>query len=193
MKVILNQDVSNLGEMGDVKTVAAGYARNFLLPRGFALPFNNKTVQLFEQRKAEIEAHKAEKRANSSGLREKIEAEEISLTMPAGANGKLFGAVNSQTILDELAKRNIVVDRKRIDVPDKAIKSAGNYKILIHLYEKDIATLKLQIIGEEAKRSESHEVKRPRRRHEEENAKTQSGADEVSPGEKPVEAEPAQE
>ncbi|HQO65687.1 MAG TPA: 50S ribosomal protein L9, partial [Spirochaetales bacterium] len=77
MKVILNQDVPNLGELGDVKDVAAGYARNFLLPRGLVYPFSPATVALFEKRRAEIEAHKAAKRASSSDLKTKLEAEEL--------------------------------------------------------------------------------------------------------------------
>ncbi|MDR0654942.1 MAG: 50S ribosomal protein L9, partial [Treponema sp.] len=66
MKVILNKDLSTLGEEGDVKDVAKGYARNFLFPRGIALPYNDRTVKLFEGRKEEIEGRKAEKRKDAA-------------------------------------------------------------------------------------------------------------------------------
>lgn len=155
MKIILNQDVANLGEMGDTKDVADGYARNFLFPRKFALPHNARTIALFEKRKAEIEQHKAEKRQASASLREKIEAEELALAIPAGANGKLFGAVTSQTVYDELVKKGITVDRKKIEITDKVIKSVGNYKVIVHLYEKETATLKVAITAQEVKKSES--------------------------------------
>jgi large subunit ribosomal protein L9 len=154
MKIILNQDVQNLGEMGDTKEVAAGYARNFLFPRGLALPLNVKTVAFFERRKQEIEAHKDEKRKASSSLKDKLEAQDLTFTMPAGANGKLFGAVTSQSIADELLKRDIIVDRKKIDVPDKALKSVGNYKVIVHLYEKEEATLKVSVAAQEIKKAE---------------------------------------
>jgi ribosomal protein L9 len=93
MKVILNHDVPNLGELGDVKDVAAGYARNFLLPRGLVYPYSPCNGAMFAKRKAEIEVRKAEKRASSQDLKTRLEAEELDLDMPAGQNGKLFGAV----------------------------------------------------------------------------------------------------
>ena len=74
MKVILNVDVKSLGEEGDVKNVATGYARNFLLPRNLAVPYNEATVMIFEARKAEIEARKEQKRKDSASLKEKLEA-----------------------------------------------------------------------------------------------------------------------
>jgi large subunit ribosomal protein L9 len=147
MKVILNHDVPNLGELGDVKDVAAGYARNFLLPRGLVYPYSPATVALFAKRKAEIEVRKAEKRASSQDLKTRLEAEELTLDMPAGQNGKLFGAVSNATIADELLKSGISIDRKKIDVPGRVIKSVGNYKVTIRLYEKEEATVKIVIKG----------------------------------------------
>lgn len=147
MKVILNHDVPNLGELGDVKDVAAGYARNFLLPRGLVYPYSPATVAMFAKRKAEIEVRKAEKRASSQDLKTRLEAEEMNLDMPAGQNGKLFGAVSNATIADELLKAGISIDRKKIDVPGRVIKSVGNYKVTIRLYEKEEATVKVVIKG----------------------------------------------
>ena len=169
MKVILNQDVPNLGELGDVKDVAAGYARNFLFPRNFALAFTPKAVALFEKRAAEIEALKAAKRLSSTSLKEKIEADEIVISVTAGQNGKLYGAVTNATIYDELLKKGIEIDRKKIEVPGRSLKSVGNYKILIHLYEKEEATLRVQIQGVEVKAEEKtgEEAPRPRRERRE--------------------------
>ncbi len=168
MKVILNHDVPNLGELGDVKDVAAGYARNYLLPRGLAFPYSPSVVNMFASRKAEIEARKAEKRKNSSDLKTRLDAEELVFDLPAGPNGKLFGAVSNSTIADELTKKGYEIDRKKIEVPGRVIKSVGNYKCSIRLYEKDEATLKLVVKGhvEKAKEPVKHEA--PRRRHHEE-------------------------
>jgi len=167
MRIILNQDVPNLGELGDIKEVAAGYARNFLFPRNLAFLHNAKSMVLFEKRKAEIEALKAAKRSASSGLKERIEAEEIVLVLPAGANGKLYGAVTGHSVYDELLKKGIEIDRKKIEVPGHSIKSVGNYKILIRLYEKEEASLRIAIQGQPVK-SESKEesAPKPRRRRE---------------------------
>ncbi len=178
MKVILNSDVPNLGELGDVKDVAAGYARNFLLPRGLVYPYSPATVAMFEKRKAEIEKRKADKRASSADLKTRLEAEELVLDMPAGQNGKLFGAVSNATIADELLKKGISVDRKKIEVPGRVVKSVGNYKVAIRLYEKEEAILHVTIKGHVEKAKQAAPAEQPRRRrHEEQPAAAQPAAE----------------
>jgi large subunit ribosomal protein L9 len=170
MKVILNQDVANLGELGDIKEVAPGYARNFLFPRSLAFLYNAKTKDLFDRRTAEIEELKAQKRAGSLSLKEKLEAEEITISVPAGHNGKLYGAVTNASIYDELLKKGIEVDRKKIEVPGRAIKSIGNYKVVVKLYEKEEASLRLVVLGHAVKAEESKtgdEAAKPRRERRE--------------------------
>ena len=168
MKVILNQDLSTLGEEGDVKDVARGYARNYLFPRGIALPYNPQTVKIFEARKEQIEARKAEKRQDALGIKEKLENLEISITMPAGANGKLYGAVTSQTVADELARQGFQIERKRIELAGNGFKSVGKYKALIKLYESSAAEIQVTIIGQEIKTEPRHVPARPARRRREE-------------------------
>jgi large subunit ribosomal protein L9 len=187
MKVILNKDLSTLGEEGDVKDVAKGYARNFLFPRGIALPYTDSTVKLFESRKEEIEARKAEKRKDASGLKEKLEALELVITMPAGANGKLYGAVTGQTIADEFAKQGSQIERKRIELAGTSFKSVGKYKVTVKLYESAAAEITVTVQGhvEEAK-TPSASNRPPRRRRDEEAA---PAADAAVPA--PVEAAPA--
>ena len=141
MKVILNVDVKSLGEEGDVKNVANGYARNFLLPRNLAVPYNEATVAYFESRKAEIEARKEQKRKDSASLKDKLEAANVEVVMPAGANGKLYGAVSAHVIAEALAKLGFDIERKRIELPGSAIKSVGTFKIIIKLYEAQTAEI----------------------------------------------------
>ena len=174
MKVILNQDVPSLGEIGDVKDVAPGYARNFLLPRDLAVVYNDRTVRLFEKRKTEIEAIKEQKRKASMSLKEKLEAEELSIVMPAGANGKLYGAVTNANIADELLKKGIEVDRKRIEVPGRAIKNTGNYKVLVRLYEKDEAVIRVAITGQETKVAKTTEEQNEPKKQRVRKARTES-------------------
>jgi len=171
MKVILNKDLAPLGEEGDVKDVAKGYARNYLFPRNIALPYNPHTVKLFEARKDEIEAKKAQKRQDAMGLKERLESLELSITMPAGANGKLYGSVTSHTVSDEMAKLGFQIDRKRIDLASTGIKNVGKYKAVIRLYENSQAEIQLNIIGQEIK-TEAHEASpaRPARRRRDEAA-----------------------
>ena len=149
MKVILNQDVKHLGEEGDVKVVANGYARNYLLPRNLALPYNEMTVAYFEGRKAEIEARKEEKRKNAASLKDRLEAFTVRLVMPAGPNGNLYGAVTNQTVADELHKNEFDIERKRIEIPGNAIKSVGKYHATVRLYEAATAEIKIEVVSQE--------------------------------------------
>ncbi len=145
MKVILNSDVKHLGEEGDVKIVANGYARNYLFPRNLALPYNDFTVAYFESKKEEIEARKAQKRKDSASLKEKLDALNLVIPMPAGANGKLYGAVTNITIAEALAKEGFEVERKRIDVPGATIKNLGKYTVTVRLYEASVATIAVEV------------------------------------------------
>ena len=151
MKVILNKDLAPLGEEGDVKDVAKGYARNYLFPRGIAFPYNEKTVKIFESRREEIENRKAMKRTDAAGLKERLESLVLEITMPAGPNGKLYGAVTSQTLADELAKQGFQIERKRIEIAGNNIKNIGKYKALVKLYESASAEISISVLGQEIK------------------------------------------
>ena len=151
MKVILNDDVKHVGEMGDVKNVANGYARNYLFPRMLAVPYTDETVAYFEGKKAEIEARKEQKCNDSKSTKEKLEALNLELVMPAGNNGKLFGAVTSQTLVAKLAELGFDIERKKIEVPGSTIKSVGSYSVKIHLYETTVAEVNLSVKAQEVK------------------------------------------
>lgn len=155
MKVILYTDVKHLGEMGDVKNVANGYARNFLFPHMYAVPYNDKTVAYFESRKEEIEARKEQKRKDAASVKERLEALTVEFRMPASANGKLFGSVSALTVAEYLARNGFEIERKRIEIPGVTIKSVGNYHCTVHLYETQTAEVKIsveaQVDGDERK------------------------------------------
>ena len=148
MKVILNVDVKSLGEEGDVKNVANGYARNFLLPRNLAVPYNEATVAIFEERKAEIEARKELKRKNSASLKEKLESTTLELVMPAAANGKLYAALTPHVAVEGLAKLGFEIERKKIEIPGSAIKNVGNFKATVKLYEAQVAELNVSVVAQ---------------------------------------------
>ena len=151
MKVIMNKDLATLGEEGDVKEVAKGYARNYLFPRGIALPYTSRMIKIIEGRRAEIDSRKEQKRLDARGLKEKLDAFELSITMPAGANGKLYGAVTNQTIAEELAKNGFQIERKRIELAGNGFKNVGKYKAAIKLYENQSAEISITIIAQEIK------------------------------------------
>jgi large subunit ribosomal protein L9 len=193
MKVILNKDLATLGEEGDVKDVARGYARNYLFPRGIALPYNPQTVKLFEARKGEIEAKKAQKRQDASGLKERLESLELSITMPAGANGRLYGSVTSQTVADELAKLGFQIERKRIDLASTGFKNAGKYKVIVKLYENSSAEIQVTIVGQAVKAETSSAPAKPVRRRRDEGSEAAPAAEAVAPDAEPAPAEGAAE
>ncbi len=180
IKVILNQDVYNLGEEGDVREVAAGYARNYLIPQGLALSHSRQNAAYFEQRKEAIEKRKQEKREQAKGLRERIESKVIEIEMPAGDTGKLFGSVNSATIAERLATEGITIERKKIDVPDSSIKMIGDYEVRIRLYGDEVAEIKVQVFPVGGKKPAVTEAAAPEK-VEEQVETSEPAAEETAP------------
>ena len=148
MKIILNQDVANLGEEGDVVIVKDGYARNYLLPTGTAVLFNRTNQALFASRIATIEKRKIEKRALAATLKEKLDNTVITLVVSAGESGKLFGSVTSSMIQEALSLQGIEIERKRIEVSSHTIKMVGTYSVRIRLYEDENSEVKLVVESE---------------------------------------------
>jgi large subunit ribosomal protein L9 len=187
MKVILNKDLATLGEEGDVRDVAKGYARNYLFPRGIALPYTEQTIKLFESRREEIEARKEDKRKDAMGLKEKLESLELTITMPAGANGKLYGAVTAQTVMDELAKQGHQIERKRIELAGTSFKNVGKYKAVVKLYESAAAEIVINVEGQKIK-TETPSPAAKGHRHEGRKAPAAESAAAESAASAPVEA-----
>ena len=120
MKVILNDDVKHLGEMGDVKNVANGYARNYLFPRGLAVPCTPEAEAYFETKKEEIEARKVQKRKDSASLKDKLEGLEVVLTI------KNTGSYNAKVHLNESTVAEVKITVKAQETDDKAAKKESN-------------------------------------------------------------------
>lgn len=183
MKVILNNDVSNLGEEGDVKDVADGYARNFLIPKRMVMPYSRQNLALIESRRATIEKRKEDKRKHATTARERLEGESLTIKMTAGERGKLFGSVTSQTIAEELEKRGIDVERKKIDIEDGTIKTLGTHTVRVRLYAEEEAQLKVVVEPDEKSAARQQPAPAGESRAEE------APAQEAAPAEAEVEAE----
>jgi large subunit ribosomal protein L9 len=145
MKIILNQDIVRLGEEGDIREVATGYARNYLIPKGLAVPYTQQNLLTLKSRKKQIEKRKEDKRQEAMGVKERLEEQELRFVMPAGESGKLFGSVNATLIGDELAKLGFEIERKRIEVPDNHIRMVGDHSVRIRLYGKEEASVKVVV------------------------------------------------
>jgi large subunit ribosomal protein L9 len=148
MKIILNEDVYNLGEEGDICDVAKGYARNYLFPKNLAVSHTKENLSVFESRRSAIKNRKEEKRTAAQGLKERIEGKEIRIPMNAGDTGKLFGSVTNAMIIDELAKEGIELEKKQIDLPSNSIKMTGSYPIMVKLYESESAEIVIKVYNQ---------------------------------------------
>ena len=201
MKIILNQDVPNLGEEGDVCVVKDGYARNYLLPTGAAVLYNNENLSIFKSRAAAIEKKKVAKREASASLKEKLDAVTLKLVVSASDSGRLFGSVTSLMIQEELAKLGFSIERKRIEVASHTIKQVGMYSARIHLYENESSVIKLDVVSEAAEKAAQREAEKAAKeaaKEAEAAAKAAAEAEaqaavEEAPVEAPAEEAPAEE
>ena len=114
MKLILRADVENLGSLGDVVEVKAGYGRNFLLPQGLAMVASPSNLKSFEQERKKLQARMDAVRADAQSLQARLEALEVVIPMHVGDNDKLYGSVTTTIIGDALTALGVEVDRRRI-------------------------------------------------------------------------------
>jgi large subunit ribosomal protein L9 len=145
MKVILNKDIPNLGEEGDIKNVARGYARNYLIPNSMVMPHTREAIAILASRRERLDERRVEKQKAALDIKTRLETEDLVLDMPAGDRGRLFGSVTSATIVDALAAQGISIERKRLEIPEKTIKSVGTTRVRVRLYGDEEAELKVVV------------------------------------------------
>jgi large subunit ribosomal protein L9 len=138
--VILRADVDNLGRLGDQVSVKPGYARNYLLPQGLAMPATQSNLKVFEQERRKLEAKMDAMRAEARSLAEKIEAEPVAIEVRVGEGDKLYGSVTSPQIAEALAQKDIEIDRRKI-VLEEPIRALGEYEIPVKLHPDVTANL----------------------------------------------------
>ncbi|MDX6508137.1 MAG: large subunit ribosomal protein [Gaiellaceae bacterium] len=148
MQVILRQDVEKVGLRGEVVEVAAGFARNYLLPRKLAETAT--TAKVAELRKLEDKRarHEAQSFEQAQEIVQRIEATELRFDVPAGETGTLFGSVTATDIAERLWETERVrIDRRKLDLPD-SIKRIGRYQVPVELFADVTATLRLAVVPE---------------------------------------------
>ncbi|WP_298442066.1 50S ribosomal protein L9 [uncultured Ferrimonas sp.] len=150
MDVILLDKVAKLGNLGDKVTVKSGYARNFLLPQGKAVVANAANVEVFEARRAELEANMAEALKAAEARAEKIVAlEAVVIASKSGDEGKLFGSIGTRDIADALTAAGVEVAKADVRLPEGALRNTGEYEIVIGLHSDVTATAKISIVAAE--------------------------------------------
>ena len=147
IEVILREDVKSLGRAGELVRVRPGYARNFLLPKGLAYEAsegNKKRIAAeTKARTTRLEADKVEAQAFAA----RLAAANVTLTGKAGEEGKLFGSVTAQDVADALAKQQIQVERRRIEL-EHPIKTLGSHTVAIRLHPEVHAEVRVQVVAE---------------------------------------------
>ncbi len=146
MKIILRSDVHNLGRSGDVKQVALGYARNFLIPRGLAMEATPAAVKWFEKGQEKRQKVREKSSQASQEVAAKLSGVTLSFTRQVGDQGKLFGSVGKSDIVDSLKASGINVDKKCIVLPT-AIKQVGDLELEIKLETDVTAKVKVSVVA----------------------------------------------
>ncbi len=191
MKVVFLEDVPNVGEIGDIKEVAAGYGRNFLIPRGLAVLVDSQAASIVESRLRKKARLMAQIEAEMLKLAKLIEGKAIVLKAKAGAKEKLYGSVTNADIAEELEKSiGVTVDKRKIEL-EEPIREVGSYEITVRLTKDITPKIKLKVAEEEKKeetpeKTEGKEKKTRKPRKTKEAPKEEAGEMEV---EEPVAAE----
>ncbi len=144
MKVILKENIETLGSIGDIVKVAPGYARNYLVPKGYAIEATTRNAKALEHAKRQMEYKKNKVLESAKNLLGKIEATPLILVHQAGENDKLFGSVTNMELAEALKNRGLEIDRKIILLADP-IKSLGDYEVPVKLHPEVIANLKVSV------------------------------------------------
>ena len=149
MQVILLENISNLGNLGDTVDVKAGFGRNFLIPQGKAVPATAANTAEFEARRAELEAAAAEALSAAEARGEAIDAlGRIDIGANAGEEGKLFGSIGTRDIADAVTAAGCEVDKSEVRLPEGALRELGEYEIAIQVHGEVTAHVLVAVIPE---------------------------------------------
>ena len=150
MQIILLEKIKNLGDLGAVVDVRAGYGRNFLIPQGKALPATKDNLATVEARRAELQAQAAAQLAAAQARAEKLQDATVSVASKAGDEGKLFGSVGTRDIADAItAQTGVEVEKAEVKLPHGALRHTGEFEVDVQLHGEVTVTIKLAIVPEE--------------------------------------------
>ena len=147
MEIILVEEMANLGEVGDIVSVKPGYARNYLFPRGMAIPANERQKRRVAHEKQLLASRVEKLKEAASGEASKLEGLELSIEKAAGENGKLFGSVTTMEIEALLRKKGFELDRRRILLAEP-IKALGTTPVELKLHRDVRATINVSVVAQ---------------------------------------------
>lgn len=149
MQVILMDKVVNLGNLGDVVKVKEGYARNYLIPKGFAKRANAENMKVFEARRAELEKLAAEKLAAAQAQAAKLEGLKVVISRKAGVDGRLFGSVSPADVAEALTAQGVEIDKSAVRMPDGLLKAIGEFVLEVSPHADVVGSVTVTVVGEQ--------------------------------------------
>jgi large subunit ribosomal protein L9 len=147
MKLVLRQDYEPLGESGSVVNVKTGFARNFLIPKGLAMPATEKNLKRYENEKKQMYWRQEKEKRQSEELSKTLENVSCTITVQVGEEDKMFGSVTSQNIAEALESQGYTIDKRKI-ILEEPIKSLGIYSVPIKLHTDVEAKVKVWVVKE---------------------------------------------
>jgi len=147
MKVILKEDVKNVGTMGDIVKVADGYARNYLVPRGLAVEASTKNIKTIEHEKRNIQEKVKKIKSSAQELSDRISKVTLVMKANAGEEGKLFGSVTTMDIAEALKNQGFEIDKKKISL-DEPIKRLGEHTVNVKIHPEITTSVTVQVVQE---------------------------------------------
>ncbi|MCA1778808.1 MAG: 50S ribosomal protein L9 [Xanthomonadaceae bacterium] len=150
MQLILLEKVHNLGNLGDTVTVKSGYGRNFLLPRGKAIPATRENLAKFESERDQLQHQASERLAAAEARREAIDAlEKVVFEVNVSPEGRLYGSISAREIAEKLTEMGYPIEKVEVDQPEGPIREVGEYTVGLILYADVITEVKVEVIEQQ--------------------------------------------
>ncbi len=160
MKVILRSDITNVGRQGDVREVAPGFARNYLIPRSLAMEATPQNLKLWEREKVKLAKERDQIIAAAKELAEKLEKLSLTVSVKVGDAGKLFGSVSNSMIANLIKENGLEVEKHSVLLPEP-IKELGAYTVDIRLHPEVIAKVKVSVVEEKSSARAAEDAEAP--------------------------------
>jgi large subunit ribosomal protein L9 len=147
MKIILREDVTNLGKAGEVANVRDGYGRNFLIPHGKAVLASDKNLRELEHHKRVIFQQQAKQKASAEDVAKKLGALQVTIARKVGEQDKLYGSVTNKDVADAVAKLGVEIERHSIELHEP-IRALGTFDVAVKLHSNVTGTIKVWVVAE---------------------------------------------
>ena len=148
MQVILLDRIAKLGKLGEVVRVRDGYARNFLIPKGLAKRATQKAIADFDRQKEELEQKASDKLNKAKDLGARLSGIVVEIVQKAGVDGRLFGSVTNQDIVEKLGNNGIEITKSQVSMPEGPIKSAGDHIIRVSPHSEVVVEFTIKVVPE---------------------------------------------